>query len=102
MWEYQNKDDSTWNKVGHPDVKVVKSAAPWNCSAMTETRLLTLILTSHDRDRTYRCYLRKNGNDLNDNLGKNSQFTVKINSPLRAGLYGVPFNSHLSIYLFIL
>ena len=99
VWEYQNKDDSTWNKVGHPDVKVVKSAAPWNCSAMTETRVLTVILTLDDRGRTYRCYLKKNGTDLNDNLGEDSEFTVNINSRLKPGLYNIPFIICLSIYL---
>ena len=86
MWEYQDKDSSTWNKVQKPDVATITSASPGNCSAMTEARVLTVILTSYDIGRTYRCFLRKDGVDLKTNIGDDGVFTVNINARLQPGL----------------
>ena len=88
MWQFQNEGISTWTELASPDVTITTSASPGNCSAMTETRVLTLILTSPDNGRKYRCYLRKGGTDHTDNIGDDG-YIVHINSPLQPGLHYV-------------
>ncbi|KAL8582323.1 hypothetical protein ACOMHN_037080 [Nucella lapillus] len=81
VWEYKDKDGTSWSTVSKPKVSQTQQALPDDCDRMVTWRVVRRILKTEDNGRTFRCYLVKDENPLNHDIPEDDEFTVHIDSP---------------------
>ncbi|XP_076443959.1 uncharacterized protein LOC143282245 [Babylonia areolata] len=87
VWEYKNNDDTSWIRVKRPNINNTLLPLPNSCKHMTTWSVLKIVLDKEDNGRRYRCFLKKDGDDLEDDLDDDDDtHLIEINSPFNSVL----------------